>query len=108
MLIEDFEDFLTVPRFSHDLEIFFQGQQLAQAIAKNGMVVSDNDPDEFVPLDLRKCGGLSFGNGAILSHVHCSNTRLRVVLCFRQFRSALDRLGYFTYNTVLCGVMYVL
>ena len=44
-LLQDFQYLPAILSLGHHLEVFFQSEQLAEAVPKNGMVVGYHDPD---------------------------------------------------------------
>jgi hypothetical protein len=44
VLLQNIQHLAPVLGLSHDFEIFFQGKQAAEPVAKDGMVVRDHDP----------------------------------------------------------------
>ena len=47
MLLQNIEHLATVLGLSYDFKIFFQGEQEAESIAKDRMIVRHYDPDVF-------------------------------------------------------------
>src|SRR5207247_1790359 len=46
VLIQNFQNFLSIPGFGHHTEVFLQHQQFTKTIAKNRMVVRNHYPDQ--------------------------------------------------------------
>jgi hypothetical protein len=45
VLLQDFQHLPAILSLGHYLEVFFQSEQLAEAVPKNGMVVGYHNPD---------------------------------------------------------------